>query len=175
LNSPDLQIDVHDDHTSWSNDRFWDELHARMFDEGRTEIVEGEIVQCDIARLRSFVASPMQYGRLFLAGDAVHITPPADAKGLNLAVADVRVMANALIEFYRTGNKDRLNSYSERCLDRVWKTVRFSTMLTGLHKFPDHSAFERSLQLTELEYILGSRAARTVIAEQYVGPPLNLP
>jgi p-hydroxybenzoate 3-monooxygenase len=114
-------------------------------------------------------------GRLFLAGDAVHITPPAGAKGLNLAVADVRVMANALIELYRTGNKDRLNSYSERCLDRVWKTVRFSTMLTGLHKFPDHSAFERSLQLTELEYILGSRAARTVIAEQYVGPPLNLP
>ncbi len=102
-----------------------------MFDEDRTEIVEGEIFQRDIARLRSFIASPMQYGRLLLAGDAVHITPPAGAKGLNLAVADVRVMAAALIEFYRSGNVDRLNGYSEKCLDRVWKTVRFSTMLTG--------------------------------------------
>jgi p-hydroxybenzoate 3-monooxygenase len=169
-----LQIDADDDHKSWSDDRFWDELHARMFDEGRTEIAEGEIFQRDIARLRSFVASPMQYGRLLLAGDAVHITPPAGAKGLNLAVADVRVMAAALIEFYRNGNSDGLNGYSEKCLDRVWKTVRFSTMLTGLlHKFPKHSAFERNLQLTELEYILGSRAAQTTIAEQYVGTPLE--
>ncbi|MBR1269363.1 4-hydroxybenzoate 3-monooxygenase [Bradyrhizobium sp. AUGA SZCCT0222] len=168
-----LQIDANDDHKAWSDDRFWDELHARMFDEGRTEIAEGEIFQRDIARLRSFVASPMQYGRLLLAGDAVHITPPAGAKGLNLAVADARVMAAALIEFYRTGNSDRLNGYSEKCLDRVWKTVRFSTMLTGLlHKFPEHSAFDRNLQLTELEYILGSRAGQTTIAEQYVGTPL---
>lgn len=170
-----LQIDANDDHTSWSDDRFWGELHARMFDEDRTEIVEGEIFQRDIARLRSFVASPMQYGRLLLAGDAVHITPPAGAKGLNLAVADVRVMAAALIEFYRTGNKSRLNGYSEKCLDRVWRTVRFATMLTGLlHRFPEHSAFERNLQLTELECILGSRAAQTTIAEQYVGTPLDL-
>ncbi|MEH2472125.1 p-hydroxybenzoate 3-monooxygenase [Nitrobacteraceae bacterium AZCC 2161] len=168
-----LQVDANDDHASWSNDRFWDELHQRMFDEDKTEIVEGEIFQRDIARLRSFVASPMQYGRLLLAGDAVHITPPAGAKGLNLAVADVRVMSAGLIDFYRTGNSDKLNSYSEKCLDRVWKTVRFSTMLTGLlHKFPQHSAFERNLQLTELEYILGSEAARKTIAEQYVGTPM---
>lgn len=170
-----LQIDANDDHKAWSDDRFWDELHARMFDEGRTEIAEGEIFQRDVARLRSFVASPMQYGRLLLAGDAVHITPPAGAKGLNLAVADVRVMAAALIEFYRRGNSDQLNGYSEKCLDRVWKTVRFSTMLTGLlHKFPEHSTFDRNLQLTELEYILGSRAAQTTIAEQYVGTPLEI-
>jgi p-hydroxybenzoate 3-monooxygenase len=169
-----LQIDANDDHSSWSDARFWDELHARMFDEDRSEIVEGEIFQRDIARLRSFVASPMQYGRLLLAGDAVHITPPAGAKGLNLAVADIRVMAAALIEFYRSGNTERLNGYSQKCLDRVWRTVRFSTMLTGLlHKFPEHSPFERNLQLTELEYIFGSRAAQTTLAEQYVGTPLD--
>lgn len=170
-----LQIDADDDHGAWSDDRFWDELHARMFDEDRSEIVDGEIFQRDIARLRSFVASPMQYGRLFLAGDAVHIVPPAGAKGLNLAVADVRVMAAALIERYRTGSSERLNGYSAKCLDRVWKTVRFSTMLAGLlHRFPEHTAFERNLQLAELEYILGSRAAQTTIAEQYVGTPLDL-
>jgi p-hydroxybenzoate 3-monooxygenase len=169
-----LQIDSNDDHTAWPDHRFWDELHKRMFDDDRSEIVEGEIFQRDIARLRSFVASPMQYGRLLLAGDAVHIVPPAGAKGLNLAVADVRVMAAALIEFYRSGNTDRLNSYSDKCLDRVWKTVRFSTALAGLlHKFPEHSAFERNLQLTELEYIHSSRAAQTTLAEQYVGTPLE--
>jgi p-hydroxybenzoate 3-monooxygenase len=169
-----LQIDADDDPGSWSDDRFWDELHARMFDESRSEIVEGEIFQRDIARLRSFVASPMQYGKLLLAGDAVHIVPPAGAKGLNLAVADVRVMAAALIDFYRTGSTHRLNGYSSKCLDRVWKAVRFSTMLTGLlHKFPEHSPFERNLQLAELEYILGSRAAQTTLAEQYVGTPLD--
>jgi p-hydroxybenzoate 3-monooxygenase len=173
-----LQIDATDDHAAWSDDRFWDELHARMFDADRAEIEEGEIFQRDVARLRSFIASPMQYGRLFLAGDAVHITPPAGAKGLNLAVADVRVMASGLMEYYRTGSSAGLNAYSERCGDRVWKTVRFSTMLTGLlHKFPEHSPFERNLQLTELEYILTSRAAQTTLAEQYVGrplPPLDL-
>src|ERR1700749_3382730 len=120
----------------------------------------------------------MQYGRLLLAGDDVHIVPPTGAKGLNLAGADVRVMAAALVEFYRNGDKDRLNGYSAKCLDRVWKTVRYSTMMTGLlHKFPEHSPFERNLQLTELEYILTSRAAQTTLAEQYVGrplPPLDL-
>jgi p-hydroxybenzoate 3-monooxygenase len=169
-----LQIDAKDEHQAWSDDRFWTELHARMFDEGRTDIVEGEIFQRDVARLRSFVSVPMQYGRLLLAGDAVHITPPAGAKGLNLAVADVRVMAAALIDFYRTGSGERLAGYSEKCLGRVWRTVRFSTMLTGLlHKFPEHTAFERNLQLSELEYIHGSRAAQASIAEQYVGSPLE--
>jgi p-hydroxybenzoate 3-monooxygenase len=169
-----LQVDENENADAWSDSRFWDELHARMFDVDRTEIVEGEIFQRDIARLRAFVATPMQYGSLFLAGDAVHITPPAGAKGLNLAVADVRVMAHAFVDYYRNGSRERLSRYSHDCLARVWKTVRFSTMLTGLlHKFPSHSQFERELQLTELEYIYGSRAAQTSIAEQYVGFPFD--
>jgi p-hydroxybenzoate 3-monooxygenase len=169
-----LQVGPDEEPDAWSDARFWDELHARMFDDDRSEIVEGEIFQRDVARLRAFVAAPMQYRRLFLAGDAVHITPPAGAKGLNLAVADVRVMARGLAEFFRTGSRERLDRYSADCLARVWKTVRFSTMLTSLlHKFPAHTRMERELQLAELEYIHGSRAAQTTIAEQYVGFPLE--
>jgi p-hydroxybenzoate 3-monooxygenase len=116
----------------------------------------------------------MQHGRLLLAGDAVHITPPAGAKGLNLAVADVRVMARALADYYRNGSRERLDHYSEDCLGRVWKTVRYSTMLTRLlHRFPLQTPFERQLQLTELEYIYGSRVAQASIAEQYVGLPFE--
>jgi p-hydroxybenzoate 3-monooxygenase len=127
-----------------------------------------------VAQLRAFVASPMQYGRLFLAGDAVHIVPPTGAKGLNLAVADARVMARGFVDFYRHGSTERLSRYSEVCLRRVWKTVRFSSMMTGLlHKFPSHTPFERELQLTELDYIYGSRAAQTTIAEQYAGLPME--
>jgi len=169
-----LQVPPDTDPAAWSDDRFWDELHQRMFDTDRTEIVEGEIFQRDMARLRSFVAAPMQYGRMFLTGDAVHIVPPTGAKGLNLAVADARVLARGLTDFYRTGSRDWLDRYSEVCLRRVWKTVRYSTMMTGLlHRFPDHSPFERELQLAELEYIHGSRAAQTMIAEQYVGLPIE--
>jgi len=169
-----LQVGPDEEPDAWSDARFWDELHARMFDENRSEIVEGEIFQRDVARLRAYVAAPMQYWRMFLAGDAVHITPPAGAKGLNLAVADARVMARGLVDFYRTSSRTRLDRYSTDCLKRVWKTVRFSTMLTGiLHKFPGHSRMERELQLAELEYIHGSRAAQTTIAEQYVDFPLE--
>jgi p-hydroxybenzoate 3-monooxygenase len=169
-----LQVGPDEDPDAWSDAQFWDELHARMFDEDRTEIQEGEIFQKDVARLRAFVASPMQYGRLFLAGDAVHIVPPTGAKGLNLAVADARVMARAFEDFYRKHSRDRLAAYSDVCLRRVWKTVRYSTMMTGLlHKFPHHTPFERELQLTELDYISGSRAAQTSIAELYVGLPFE--
>jgi p-hydroxybenzoate 3-monooxygenase len=169
-----LQVPPDDDPANWSDDRFWDELHQRMFDTDRSEIQEGEIFQKDVARLRSFVATPMQYGRLFLAGDAAHIVPPTGAKGLNLAVADARVLARGLTEFYRTGSQDRLANYSEVCLRRVWKTVRYSTMMTGLlHRFPTHTPFERELQLAELDYIYGSRAAQTSIAEQYTGLPIE--
>ena len=112
----------------------------------------------------------MHYGRLFLAGDAAHIVPPTGAKGLNLAVADASVMAAGLREFYRSGSREGLDRYSDLCLQRVWKAIRFSVMLTGLlHRFPEHTALERELQLAELEYIAGSRAAQTSIAEQYVG------
>jgi p-hydroxybenzoate 3-monooxygenase len=169
-----LQVGLDETTDAWSDARFWDELHARMFDTARTEIIEGEIFQRDIARLRAFVAAPMQYGRLLLAGDAVHITPPAGAKGLNLAVADVRVMARALTDYYRHGSRERLERYTDDCLKRVWKTVRYSTMLTGLlHKLPLQTPFQRELQLTELEYIYGSRAAQASIAEQYVGLPFE--
>jgi len=169
-----LQVGSDESTDAWPDSRFWDELHARMFDTDRTEIVEGEIFQRDIARLRALVAAPMQYGRLLLAGDAVHITPPAGAKGLNLAVADVRVMARAFADYYGKGSRERLDHYSEDCLKRVWKTVQYSTMLTRLlHKFPSHTPFQRQLQLAELEYIYGARVAQASIAEQYVGLPFE--
>jgi len=169
-----LQIGPDESVEGWPDSRFWDELHARMFDADRSEIVEGEIFQRDIARLRAFVATPMQYGRLLLAGDAVHITPPTGAKGLNLAVADIRVMARALVDFYRRASHERLQRYSEDCLKRVWKTMRYSTTLTGmLHKFPSHTPFQRQLQLADLEYIYESRIAQASIAEQYVGLPFE--
>jgi p-hydroxybenzoate 3-monooxygenase len=165
-----LQVGANEKPEDWADARFLDELHARMYDEVHTEIVEGVIFQRDVAHLRAFVISPMQYGRLFLAGDAAHIVPPTGAKGMNLAVADARNLARGLTEFYRAGSRESLDRFSERSLRRVWKTVRFSTMLTGLlHKFPSHTPLERELQLAELEYIAGSRAAQMSIAEQYVG------
>jgi p-hydroxybenzoate 3-monooxygenase len=116
----------------------------------------------------------MRYGRLYLAGDAVHIVPPTGAKGLNLAAADVRVLARALAEFFRTGATDRLDRYSDTCLKRVWKGVRYSNYMTSLlHRFEAHSLFERRVQLAELEYVAGSRAALTTIAENYVGLPFE--
>lgn len=169
-----LQVGPDEKPAGWSDARFWDELHARMFDEAHTEIAEGEIFHWDVVPLRSFVASPMRYGRLFLGGDAAHVLPPAGAKGMNLAVYDIRMLARGLMDFYRKGSRDGLDQYSGRCLRRVWKTMRFSMMLTGLlHKFPSHTPLERELQLAELEYIAGSRAAQTSIAEQYVGLPFE--
>ena len=116
----------------------------------------------------------MRYGRLFLAGDAAHIVPPTGAKGLNLAAADVRVLSRALIEFFRTGATERLDRYSDTCLKRVWKVVRYSNYMTSLlHRFETHTPFERRVQLAELEYVAGSLAARTTIAENYVGLPFE--
>jgi p-hydroxybenzoate 3-monooxygenase len=165
-----LQVGADETAETWSDDRFWDELHQRMFDAGKAEIVEGEIFQRDVARLRSFIAAPMQYGRLFLAGDAVHITPPTGAKGLNLAVADVRALAGALGHFYKSGQRDKLARYSEHCLRRVWRTVGYSTRMTELlHKFPEQGPYRRELQFAELDFIHSSRSAQAAIAEQYVG------
>lgn len=164
-----LQVPADTNPEDWSDDRFWAELHARMFDEDRTEIAEGEIFQRDLAKLRAFIAAPMQHGRLFLAGDAVHIVPPAGAKGLNMAVADVRVLSRALSRFYQDGSRVGLEGYSATCLERVWRVVRFSSALTGLlHRSDQHSPMERNLQLAELEHIAGSRSAQASIAEQYV-------
>ena len=163
-----LQVPSDTNIEDWSDDRFWDELHTRMFDADRSEIMEGEIFQRDMAQLRAFVAMPMQYGRLYMAGDAVHIVPPAGAKGLNMAVADARVLARAFTEFYRDNNRAGLDGYTDRCSGRVWKTIRYSAALTGLlHRFHEQTPMQRELQLAEMEYIAGSKAAQTMIAEQY--------
>jgi len=169
-----VQVAPDEDAANWSDDRFWNELHVRMNDGDRSEIVEGRIFQKGVTPLRAFVAAPMRYGRLFLAGDAAHIVPPTGAKGLNLAVADVRVLARALTQFFRGDSMERLDRYSDTCLRRVWKVVRYSWFMTSLlHRFPEHSAFERNIQLGELDYLLSSHAGRVTIAENYVGLPLE--
>jgi p-hydroxybenzoate 3-monooxygenase len=132
------------------------------------------VLQKGITGMRSFVIEPMQYGKLFLAGDAAHIVPPTGAKGLNLAVADVRILARALAEFYSTGRQDLLNAYSRTCLRRVWKVQRFSWWMTSmLHRFDDENAFDQRRQLAELDYVISSRAASQSLAENYVGLPLE--
>jgi p-hydroxybenzoate 3-monooxygenase len=169
-----LQCAADEDVEQWSDRRIWDELHTRLYDAAGTELQEGRIVQRGVTPVRAFVAAPMRHGRLYLAGDAAHIVPPTGAKGLNLAAADVRVLSRALIEFVRTGAPERLDRYSETCLKRVWKGVRYSSYLTGLlHRFDAHTPFERQLQQTELDYVAGSAAARTTIAENYVGLPFS--
>jgi len=164
-----LQVPLSDTPDMWPDARFWDELHTRMFDAHKSEIQEGEIFQRDIARLRAWIAEPMQYGRLFLAGDAAHIVPPTGAKGLNMAVADVQVLARALSTFFATGSRTGLERYSQDCGQRIWRTLRYSVHITGLlHRFTEHTAFERGIQLAELEQIAVSEAAQRAIAEQYV-------
>jgi p-hydroxybenzoate 3-monooxygenase len=168
-----LQVATDEDPELWPDRRFWDELRLRLGD-GAGELVEGRIFQKGVTPVRSFVAAPMRHGRLFLAGDAAHIVPPTGAKGLNLAVADVRVLARALSEFFRTGKSERLDRYSDTCLKRVWKTVRYSTYMTNLlHRLESHSPFDRQLQQAELAYVAGSRTGQTAIAENYVGLPFE--
>jgi p-hydroxybenzoate 3-monooxygenase len=168
-----VQVATDENPGQWPDQRFWDELRVRLGD-GADELTTGHIVQKGVTPVRSFVAAPMRHGRLFLAGDAAHIVPPTGAKGLNLAVADVRVLARALGEFFRTGRTDRLDRYSETCLKRVWKTVRYSTYMTNLlHRFETHTPFERQLQQAELTYIAGSPIGGAMIAENYVGLPFE--
>ncbi|MGB7835125.1 MAG: 4-hydroxybenzoate 3-monooxygenase [Xanthobacteraceae bacterium] len=168
-----VQCAVDEDIALWPDARIWEELHIRL-NADHDELVEGRIFQKGVTPVRSFVAAPMRHGRLFLAGDAAHIVPPTGAKGLNLAAADVRVLARALTAFLRRGDDRLLEGYSDTCLRRVWKTVRYSTyMTTLLHRFPAHSTFERRIQLAELDYIAGSHAAQTVVAENYVGLPME--
>jgi p-hydroxybenzoate 3-monooxygenase len=156
----------------WPDSRFWSELKRRLDDEGRAQLVIGPSIEKSIAPLRSFVAEPMRFGRLFLAGDAAHIVPPTGAKGLNLAASDVRYLAEGLIEFYRDKSPAGIDSYSERALARVWKAERFSWwMTTLLHRLPDSSGFDRKVQLAELEYLVNSPAAAAAMAENYVGLP----
>ncbi|MBX9844826.1 MAG: 4-hydroxybenzoate 3-monooxygenase [Xanthobacteraceae bacterium] len=168
-----VQCAVDEDLEGWPDRRIWDELKLRLYASGG-ELTEGPILQKGVTPCRAYVAAPMRYGRMFLAGDAVHIVPPTGAKGLNLAAADVRVLSRALIEFFRTGATERLDRYSDTCLKRVWKGVRYSTYMTSLlHRFEAHTPFERRVQQAELEYVAGSLAARTTIAENYVGLPFE--
>lgn len=168
-----LQCAPDEDLANWPDERIWKELRARLAVEGWT-LTEGPITQKGITAMRSFVVEPMQSGRLFLAGDAAHIVPPTGAKGLNLAVADVRILARALAEFYASGRADLLERYSEACLPRVWRAQRFSWWMTSmLHRFAGDDAYQHRLQLAELDYVTGSRAAATALAENYVGLPFD--
>ncbi|HXM12553.1 MAG TPA: 4-hydroxybenzoate 3-monooxygenase [Terriglobales bacterium] len=164
-----------DDHiNAWPDEKIWQELHTRLAVEN-WKLTEGPIAQKGIAGMRSFVVEPMQYGTLFLAGDSAHIVPPTGAKGLNLAVADVRVLAHAIAAFYANARRDLLDAYSETCLRRVWKVQRFSWWMTSmLHRFHDESPFDHRRQLAELDYVTSSRAASQSLAENYVGLPLEL-
>jgi p-hydroxybenzoate 3-monooxygenase len=168
-----LQVDPQDDVKNWSDDRIWSELHARVDSEGFS-MLEGPIIQKNIVPMRSFVCETMQYGRLYLAGDAAHIVPPTGAKGLNLAVADVYILFRGLQQFYRQGRTEMLLDYSAICLRRVWKSQRFSAWMTRmLHRDATHTGFEYSLQLAELEYAVSSRAASECLAENYTGLPIE--
>jgi p-hydroxybenzoate 3-monooxygenase len=165
-----FQCDPKDTVDAWSDDRIWAELHARVDTTDGWQITEGRIFQKNIVGMRSFVSTPMQSGKLFLAGDAAHIVPPTGAKGLNLAVSDVRVLNAALLEFYTEGSGDKLARYTETALKRVWRAEHFSWWMTRmLHKLDDTSPFEQRLQVAELEHVTTSRAAATALAENYVG------
>jgi p-hydroxybenzoate 3-monooxygenase len=158
----------------WPDARFWDELQLRLGEEAGSAVVRGPSFEKTIAPLRSFVTEPMRHGRLFLAGDAAHIVPPTGAKGLNLAAADVAVLSDALTAFYQSGSEAGLTGYSDRALSRIWKAERFSWWFTGItHRFPEMDGFARRMQVAELAYIRQSRAAQTVLAENYVGLPLH--
>ena len=176
MRSPELtrayvQCRADEDPESWEADELWDELDRRL----GVRLNRGPLRLKSVTPMRAFVAEPMRYGRLFLAGDAAHIVPPTGAKGMNLAFADVVALARALTRYYRDGDEAGLDGYSETCLARVWKVQRFSMWMTRLlHRDPAHDEFERRLQGAELEYLLGSDAARRTLAESYTGLPLDL-
>jgi len=169
-----LQVAADEDVADWSDERFWNELKRRIPADAAAVLQTGPAIEKSVAQLRSFVAEPMRYGRLFLAGDAAHIVPPTGAKGLNLAAADVRFLSEALIAHYQSGRTDLMDGYSARALTRVWKAQRFSWWMTSLtHRFPEASAFERRAQAAELSYLATSKAAQTALAENYVGLPIE--
>ena len=170
-----LQCAPDEDLAEWPDARVWEEMHRRLeHPDHAFRLVEGPITQKAVTAMRSFVAAPMRYGRLFLAGDAAHIVPPTGAKGMNLAIADVRRLARGLESFYASGSTSTLERYSDECLARVWKTQRFSSWMTSmLHRNPEHSSFDRELQLAELDYVTSSRAAMQTLAENYVGLPFD--
>ena len=169
-----LQCDPEDAVKNWPDARIWEELHTRLATQDGWRLTEGRIFQKGIVAMRSFVVEPMQYGRLFLAGDSAHIVPPTGAKGLNLAVADVRVLARALVAACRERRNDLLEQYSATALRRVWRAEHFSWWMTSmLHRFHDDTPFYHRLQLAELDYVTRSHAKATTLAENYVGLPLD--
>jgi p-hydroxybenzoate 3-monooxygenase len=167
-----VQVPASDKVETWSDERFWDELRRRVDAETADNLVTGPSIEKSIAPLRSFVAEPLRFGRLFLAGDAAHIVPPTGAKGLNLAASDVGVLAEALIEFYAERSKAGIDGYSARVLSRIWKAERFSWWMTSiLHTFPDTDAFGRRIQRAEFEHLRSSAIAARSLAENYTGLP----
>jgi p-hydroxybenzoate 3-monooxygenase len=170
-----VQCSLEDRVEEWSDERFWAELKARLDPAAVANLVTGPSIEKSIAPLRSFVAEPMRFGRLMLAGDAAHIVPPTGAKGLNLAASDVHYLSHALIDHYAGRSMAELDQYSARCLRRVWKAVRFSWWMTSmLHRFPDTGAFGQKIQEAELDYVVGSGAASAALAENYVGLPFEV-
>jgi p-hydroxybenzoate 3-monooxygenase len=167
-----VQAPLTDKVEDWSDQRFWDELRARIPEEAADTLITGPSIEKSIAPLRSFVAEPMRWGRLFLAGDAAHIVPPTGAKGLNLAASDIHYLHEGLSRWYAERDAEGIDRYSERALARVWKAERFSWwMTTTLHRFPDHSPFDQRMQEAEIDYLEHSVAAQTAMAENYVGLP----
>ena len=168
-----VQCSLDDPIEQWSDDAFWDELRRRLDPAAAESLITGPSIEKSIAPLRSFVAEPMRFGRLFLAGDAAHIVPPTGAKGLNLAASDVKLLGAALIEHFHDKSDAGIDGYSQRCLRRIWRAERFSWWLTSLmHKFPDTGEFGQKMQAAELDYLVHSVAASTAMAENYVGLPL---
>jgi p-hydroxybenzoate 3-monooxygenase len=169
-----VQCALSDKVEDWSDQRFWDELRRRLDPDMAERIITGPSIEKSIAPLRSFVAEPMRFGRLFLAGDAAHIVPPTGAKGLNLAASDVKYLSSAFIEYFNERSPAGLDHYSQRALSRIWRAERFSWWLTTLmHRFPDSAGFGQKMQEAELDYLVHSEALSTSLAENYVGLPLN--
>ena len=167
-----LQVPLSDNVEGWSDDAFWSELKLRLPDDVSNVLETGPSVEKSIAPLRSYVAEPMRYGNLFLAGDAAHIVPPTGARGLNSAASDIYYLYHALLDHYKKGDDTGIDEYSQRALARVWKGQRFSWwMTTLLHKFPDNKDYDNRLQDTELDYLLSSESALKSLAENYVGLP----
>ncbi|VAW24596.1 P-hydroxybenzoate hydroxylase [hydrothermal vent metagenome] len=167
-----VQVSLEDSIDDWSDDRFWQELKTRLPEDVAAELITGPSIEKSIAPLRSFVAEPMRYGNMFLAGDAAHIVPPTGARGLNSAASDIYYLYHAMVDHYKKGDDTGLDDYSKKALARVWKGQRFSWWMTMLlHRFPQNSGFDNRLQDTDLDYLFSSEAALTSLAENYVGLP----
>jgi p-hydroxybenzoate 3-monooxygenase len=167
-----IQVPLTDSTEDWSDEAFWAELKRRLPNEVAGSLITGDSIEKSIAPLRSFVAEPMRYGRLFLAGDAAHIVPPTGARGLNSAASDIYYLYHAMVAHYKKGDDSGLDGYSKKALARVWKAQRFSWWMTMmLHRFPDNIAYDDRLQETELSYLFSSEAAQRSLAENYVGLP----